>query len=157
MRRAVMILALACAPVAAPGVVYAQTQQAEAPLETCVAAAGASKVALEACRGRVSEPCLEQPGGDSTSGSVRCFDAETRAWTALLDAALARAGQDATRAAYLSSAQDAWVAWQQAECRYEASLYEGGTLARVVSSSCYADAAADRAIALIYAERTQPD
>jgi uncharacterized protein YecT (DUF1311 family) len=157
MRQAVLILALVCALPATPEVARAQAMQADASLDRCVAAAGASEVALQACRGSVSEPCVEQPGGETTAGSVRCFDAEAQAWGALLDAAVARAARDASRASYLSSAQEAWRAWRQAECRYQASMYEGGSLARVISSSCSADLTANRAIALILAERTQPE
>jgi uncharacterized protein YecT (DUF1311 family) len=145
-------MALALLPLSAPSA-QAQTETPSASLDACIGAAGASRVGLEACKGRVSEPCLEQPGGDTTGGAAMCFTAEARAWTAQLDAALTRAQADATRAGFLTQSQDAWLAWRQAECRYQASLYEGGSLARVIAASCAADLTADRAIALLYAER----
>ena len=135
----------------------AQSEVIDVSIEACVDAAGASIVALQGCKGRVSEPCLEQPGGETTAGARLCFLAEESSWTAQLQAALARAQADASRADFLRQSQDAWNAWRQAECRYQASLYEGGSLARVLGASCAAELTADRAIALIYAERTREE
>jgi len=133
----------------------AQADAAAPALDACVAAAGASRVALEGCKGAVAEPCIETEGGETTAGMYRCYDAEMRAWTSVLDAAVARAQADDTRAPLLLQAQETWRAWRQAECRYQASLYAGGSLERVLAMSCLADLTADRAIALIYAERTE--
>lgn len=154
MRRVGIVLAMvfACFGMSAPAA--AQTSTSDAALEACVAAAGASRAALEGCKSAVSEPCIETPGGETTAGMVRCFDAEARAWTSVMDAALQRASANATRTSHLTAAQQAWTAWREAECRYEASLYEGGSLARAQSSACYANLTADRAIMLLYAERT---
>jgi uncharacterized protein YecT (DUF1311 family) len=155
MGRVILVIAMALAAFIATPPAHAQTR--DASLDGCVAAAGRSRVALEACKGAMTEACLESEGGETTAGAVMCFDAETRRWTAQLDAALGRAGADDTRAAFLAQSQQAWTAWRQAECRYQASLYEGGSLARVLSASCFADLTADRAIAFIYAERNREE
>lgn len=156
MRRVVFIVTLALLPLPAPPA-HAQSQTGGQALETCLAAAGASMVALQACKGALSEPCLDQPGSETTVGSVQCLLAEERGWSAQLDAALARGRANAPRAQFLQRSQEAWTAWREAECRYQASLYEGGSLARVLTASCRADLTADRAIALLYAERTPVD
>lgn len=148
-----LLFAFAC--LAAPPPAGAQTQPSTDAVATCVAAAGASRAALNACKGGLLEPCIEAPGGETTGGMVSCYDGETRAWTSLLDAAVARAQGSESRAAYFAPSQEAWRAWRQAECRYQASYYEGGSLARVLAASCFAELTADRAIALIYAERTE--
>ncbi|HYD74313.1 MAG TPA: lysozyme inhibitor LprI family protein [Candidatus Binatia bacterium] len=153
MRRVILSMALGVIPFGAPSA-HAQTEAPSVSIESCIAAAGASNVALQACKGRVSEPCLERPGGETTAGAGMCFVAEEAAWTAQLNAALARAQTDTTRASFLARSQEAWRAWREAECRYQASLYEGGSLSRVIAANCVADLTADRAIALLYAERT---
>ena len=96
---------------------------------------------------------METDAGATTYGMVQCFGAETSAWRALLDDALARAMTNAERATLLAHAQEAWTAWRDAECGYQASLYAGGSLARVLAASCINDLTASRAIGLIYAER----
>lgn len=155
MRRVAVILVLAFACLSAPLPAVAQASNPNPALDACIAAAGASRAALEGCKGAVSEPCVEQPGGDTTAGMLRCYSAEALAWTAVLDGALARTRENEQRAALLGPAQEAWRLWRDAECRYQASMYEGGSLAPVIASSCNADLTADRAIALLHAERTQ--
>ena len=36
----------------------------------------------------------------------------------------------------LKTAQRAWITFRDAQCRYEAGVYEGGTIAPLVHSSC---------------------
>jgi uncharacterized protein YecT (DUF1311 family) len=155
MRRAGLTLLFAFACLAMPRAVFAQTPAPADGVAACVAAAGASRAGLNACKGVVLEACTETPGGETTGGMVACYEGEARAWTALLDAAVVRAQAGESRAAVFQQSQEAWRAWRQADCRYQASYYEGGSLARVLAASCYADLTADRAIALIYAERTE--
>jgi uncharacterized protein YecT (DUF1311 family) len=157
MRRVAIAVLLAFACLASPRPASAQTSSAANSVATCVTAAGASRAALDACKGVLLEPCIEMPGGETTGGMVGCYDGETRAWTALLDAAVARAQASEARASFFAQSQDSWRAWRQVECRYQASYYEGGSLARVLAASCFADLTADRAIALIYAERTEDE
>lgn len=151
-----MVVALALSGVEAP-VAQAQPQSDGNALETCLGVAGDSRVALARCKGVIAEPCIEAPGGETTAGMVQCYGAEAEAWSVQLAAAVARARADAARAPYLAQAEDAWRAWAQAECRYQASLYQGGSLARVLSASCTADLTAERAIAFLAAERSAED
>ena len=153
MRRVGFLFAFALALWGAPPA-FAQSEAPSVSLDSCVAAAGVSRVRLDACKGAIAEPCIETPGGETTAGLMRCYVAETEACAVQLDAAFARAQADDARAPFLAQSQEAWAVWRQAECRYQASLYEGGSLARVLAANCSAAITADRAIALIYAERT---
>lgn len=162
MRRVGLVAALAFAFQVTPVSAQIERQRAlldsgawQEALEVCVEAADSSRPALNECKGTLFGQCVEGAGGDTTAGMVRCYDGETSAWTALLDAAMVRARAREDRAFFLVRSQEAWRAWRQAECRYQASYYEGGSLARVLAASCFAELTADRAIALIYAERTE--
>lgn len=164
MRRVGLALLFAFACLGMPNTAAAQVAAAlrdrgdwDGALEACVAAAGASRAALADCKGALAIDCVEGAGGDTTAGMMGCYDGEARAWASLLDAAVARAQASEPRAAFFQRSQQAWLAWRQAECRYQASHYEGGSLARVLAASCIADLTADRAIALLYAERTQDE
>jgi uncharacterized protein YecT (DUF1311 family) len=153
MRRVLLaaLMALACAD-------PASAQRAEpsaVDLASCVAAAGGSRVALEACVGVIFDPCIETDGGETTIGMAQCYRAEGVAWTAELESALARATEDEARRPWLGPAQDAWSAWRDAECAYRASLALGGSMARVLSAACLADLTAARAIDFIHAERSE--
>ena len=98
---------------------------------------------------------MSAPDGQSTMGMIECEDREAAAWQALLDANLARLdGDDPTRAERLSAANSAWTAWRDAECAYQASEAEGGSLAGVIAAGCHSDVTADRVIALVWAERS---
>ena len=155
MRRVGLALVFAFAFQTAPTTAAAQDSgDWDGALEACVVSAGPSRASLADCKGSLAIGCVEGAGGDTTAGMVRCYNGEAHAWATLLDAALERARVDESRVAMLAQSQEAWEAWRQAECRYQASHYEGGSLARVLAASCIADLTADRAIALIYAERT---
>ena len=153
MRRMLAILALiaaSCSPVA-PQQAEAQAQPS---IEACVTAA-ATHEALWQCKSVVASPCLDTPGGETTYGMIDCNTAEAEQWQALLDAEIARLNaDDPDRSAALTTSADAWSAWRQAECAYQASEYEGGSLAGVMSAVCHSDITADRAIALIWAQRS---
>lgn len=84
-----------------------------------------------------------------------CWQGEVAVWRSQLSAALDRARDGATpaRAEALAQSQERWTAWLEAECRYRALMYEGGSLARVIAAHCVADLTADRAIAFLYEER----
>jgi len=127
-----------------------------APLEACIAAAGESPLALEACRGVILDPCIKTEGGETTYGMVQCYGAESAAWAVQMNAALERARADEARRAWLEPAQQAWSAWRDAECAYRASRFLGGSMARVLAAACIADLTATRAIDLIRSERA-PD
>ena len=83
---------------------------------------------------------------------MQCYAAETAAWNALLESSLGRARDNVNRRGLLDSAHEHWLSYRQSECAYQASLYAGGSLARVLQADCFADLTALRAIGLIYAE-----
>lgn len=145
------LMALACAEPASAQ----RPEPSAAGLASCVSAAGASRMALEACVGVIFDPCIETDGGETTIGMLQCYRAEGAAWTVELEAAVARAMDDEERRPWLGPAQDAWIAWRDAECAYRASLFLGGSMARVLSAACLADLTAARAIDFIHAERSE--
>ena len=125
----------------------------------CTAAAGDTTVAIVACIGAAADPCMDQPGGETTLGMGQCLTAETRDWDMLLNAwydkALQRAGSrdaasggEAPTAPVLRQAQRAWIAYRDESCRYEALRYQGGSMAGVAQASCLRDMTARQALRL---------
>ena len=153
MRRTLVILALiaaSCSPVAPQS---AEAQQ-QASIAACVAAA-TTHDALWQCKGVAASPCMNTPGGETTMGMIDCNGREQEQWQALMDAEIARVNADDDgRSAQLAASNAAWEAWRQAECEYQASEYEGGSLAGVMAAACSADLTADRVIALTWAQRS---
>lgn len=154
MRGMLAALAMAFAAFAGLTPAHAQQQQADG-LTACLERAGPSHMKMQACKGRLAGPCSETDSGSTTGGAMLCWQAEAAAWRSELDAALARArdGASLARGEALALSQERWTAWRDAECRYRALIYEGGSLARVVAAQCVADVTADRAIAFLYEER----
>lgn len=126
-----------------------------AVISACVAAAE-SRAALADCRGRISDSCDrdQDPDGKTTASSVICHQRERAAWDVEINTASdALSTEDPEAADLLRAAQQAWVLWRDAKCAHEASIYLGGSLARVVSASCLAEETAARAIDLIARRR----
>ena len=48
----------------------------------------------------------------------------------------------------LTVSQEAWIAYQDAECEHRASIYLGGSLAGIMSTTCHLDITAKRTIRL---------
>ncbi|MEO1038272.1 MAG: lysozyme inhibitor LprI family protein [Pseudomonadota bacterium] len=120
----------------------------------CVAAARARAEDASACVGRVASPCMERPGGDTTVGMVTCAGREHAIWDERLNAAY-RALRQALDHEYAQNrrealliAQRAWIRYRDAECSQQALQFEGGTLASVISTSCYLEMTAERALEL---------
>lgn len=156
MRRTLMVIALMAAACAQSAPQSAEAQQ-QASVAACVDAA-TTHDALWQCKGVVATPCLNAPENESTVGMIDCANREGEQWQALLDAEIAFLdADDASRSASLASATAAWANWRQAECAYQASENEGGSLARVTAAACGADLTADRAIALIWAHRNMAE
>ncbi|HVG31305.1 MAG TPA: lysozyme inhibitor LprI family protein [Pyrinomonadaceae bacterium] len=90
-----------------------------------------------------ADPC---PEAHTQLDMNQCADAQYRK----ADAELNRAYQQLVRAsggsdAKLKAAQLAWLKFRDAECDYEASAYEGGSMMPMVYSFCLRDATAARA------------
>jgi uncharacterized protein YecT (DUF1311 family) len=157
MRRWIAALVLIAAACTAQPSQPAQAQQSQpsADVGACMRAAHTREAMIE-CKSDMAEACMREPGGDSTSGMIQCFGAESEAWDAQLDAALQRLeSEEPTRNEYLSRANEAWLVWREAECRYRASENEGGSLAGVTSAACMSELTADRVIDLAAAGLTE--
>jgi len=117
---------------------------------TCVAEADGF-AARRACVGEVSLACQDQgDGGVTSAGMAMCANRERAQWEALRDAALGalRARESATQIAARDRALTAHAAWSQARCAYDASLYEGGSMAIYAAAACEMEQTADIALTL---------
>jgi hypothetical protein len=117
----------------------------------CLAQAAAEPQGRRACIGQVANACMQTPGGDTTMGMVQCINAETRQWEVIRHHQIAalQARESPTQIALLDAALAEHARWAQANCSYEASRYEGGTLARVVAAACMRDETADLTLSLL--------
>jgi uncharacterized protein YecT (DUF1311 family) len=102
------------------------------------------------CIGRISDPCLRQPGHESTTGMVECVDTETKVWDDLLNAdyqrLLGALGDKAAES--VRQAERAWIALRDADCGVPYEIYEGGTMARLDGANCVLEHTADRVLRL---------
>jgi uncharacterized protein YecT (DUF1311 family) len=155
--KAITMAALACLAACATGTAAQTTENAgnePAAVAACLAARldddrgdGARR-----CVGEAARACGRAmgDGGETTAGLVICAARERQAWRALLEqgAAALREREHSAQTALLEQALTRGEAWEQARCAYEASMYEGGSLAGVVSAHCLRDTTAERAIDL---------
>ena len=88
--------------------------------------------------------CMDKSGG-VTSEMLDCISAETKRQDVRLNNAYKRAGArlSVQRKRQLLDAQRAWIKYRDANCTFYA--FEGGTLAAVISNSCFMSATTDRA------------
>jgi len=133
-----------------------------AALASCVAvalppvdedAAGATETyGPHGCIGEITRACHRELGdaGDTTAGLVICASREEEAWQALLvqSTDTLRQSETANQRRLLDDALAQGTEWARARCAYEASLYEGGSLARVLAAECLRNTTAERAIDL---------
>jgi uncharacterized protein YecT (DUF1311 family) len=112
-----------------------------------------------ACLGRIQKPCLDEPGGETTGGALVCAQREQAIWDerAALSRRAVRERLSASRRGLFDAAESAWQAHRQAACAFEASIYEGGTLAKVVGADCYLRESAQHAIDLQADQRNLDD
>lgn len=148
--RAVLLMSLVLISVSCASPPRSVAQPASnRPVSECVAIAGPEQRA--SCIGDVARACMESPGGETTGGSVACFERERAQWQTLRESVVAelRGRESPTQLALLDTALAQHESWSRARCAYAASIYEGGSLARVVAAQCMRDAAAEHAIELI--------
>lgn len=100
------------------------------------------------CIGRISQPCMEEHGGDTTLGMKMCAVRETDAWDALLNAEYQRllGNLEGKAKDKLRAAQRAWISMRDGDCALPYAIYEGGTLAGVLAATCLLDRTATRTI-----------
>lgn len=104
------------------------------------------------CIGQYSSACMAlRPDGETNSGMIRCTAEEYAAWDVRLNTAYATYMQrlEAPHDAGLREAQRAWMALRDADCDFEASAYEGGSMQPLVQGGCMLDYAARRTIRLL--------
>jgi len=119
-------------------------------IRTCLKAESDAGRGGRGCVGKISDPCMKEPGGDSTVGMTMCLDREVKVWDALLNdeykqllSGLQEKAQKKVRAA-----QRSWIATRDADCEIPYALFEGGTIARPLAVQCLFDETADRALQL---------
>ena len=122
----------------------------QAGMEQCLQSAYERGARPEVCIGFVYNPCAETVEGQTTVGMIGCVDREHGFWDRLLNQSYRRLGntRDEGEEEALRDLQRQWLAWRDARCDWEASLYEGGTLARVVANQYFTEETARRAIDL---------
>lgn len=103
------------------------------------------------CIGVASRPCLEADGGETTPGAVACYNREREMWELLRDAISdnLRDTESPSQGALLDAALAENRRWAAARCAYAASIYEGGSLSRVVGAACRRDAVAEFTLELM--------
>lgn len=126
-------------------------QEGDAPaLEACLNAVREPSIAHgRTCVGVVSGPCV-QAGGYSTMEMVRCMQRERHAWRSLTERYVANlhARESQTQIAQLNIYLTESGTWRAAHCAYQASRYEGGSLAGLTGEACHTENFAEVAIVL---------
>ncbi len=102
------------------------------------------------CVGRISDPCLDKPEGQSTVGMVECIRRETKVWDDMLNAEYRRLLEllKGKAADTVRSAQRNWIALRDSDCQVPYEIFEGGTMAQPIAADCIRSHTADRAIQL---------
>ncbi|WP_182803052.1 lysozyme inhibitor LprI family protein [Paracoccus sp. MC1862] len=127
----------------------ASAQQYDPALIPACLGAAPDQTTRRACIGVAFQACMNAAGGETTAGMHGCLSPETAQWDEMLNAAYAELRQSPeARAVALRDAQRAWIAFVDAACTYEASAYEGGSLAGVVGGTCRMQRTAERALEL---------
>jgi uncharacterized protein YecT (DUF1311 family) len=101
------------------------------------------------CIGVGEKECLKQLEDTATTwGEVLCADSEREIWGQRLAASVAqmRAAMDPNRRPFWATAEKKWIAARDAQCDFEASIYFGGSLARLVRADCLLRETGARAI-----------
>jgi uncharacterized protein YecT (DUF1311 family) len=115
------------------------------------------------CIGLSAFSCSMTPGGDTTVGMIKCFKQELDYWEARLAAAYTKrreavqkndeemAKLNATVDSVietLTAMQTAWYTYRDASCRYEQSLWFGGTGGGPATMACYMHLTAQQSLRL---------
>jgi len=103
------------------------------------------------CIGQYTEVCTSISQNQSTHGMTQCASRETQAWTRQLEevSALIVNDLDENPTLAFETTQNAWEAHREAHCRFEISIFEGGTISSVIYASCFTQITAERALELI--------
>lgn len=150
MRALVFAFAGACALAYATSAARPAAASETSTIAACLA--GAEDAAgRRACIGSVNSSCQDAgDGGVTTSGMVMCAERERAQWAAIGDAAAATlaAQESPTQAAAQMRAREAHTSWLHARCAYDASYYEGGSMAHYSAAACVMGETANFALIL---------
>lgn len=141
------VLLIASAPIIAP----AAAEPSDAvTIRACLKTEDDAGRGGRSCVGKISDPCMKEPGGDSTVGMTMCLDREVKVWDALLNEEYKQllAHIDDKAQKKVRAAQRSWIATRDADCEIPYALFEGGTIARPLAVQCLLDETADRALQL---------
>lgn len=127
----------------------ANAQSALDPIAACLA--NAEPDTRRECIGIVTGPCIEEPGGETTAGSMLCHLRERDLWRAQVGTLTEqlRVRESTLQVQHLNAMLAAHEPWMQARCSYSALYFEGGSLARVVAAACLRTTTAELAINLL--------
>jgi uncharacterized protein YecT (DUF1311 family) len=146
-------LAIITLAVLFPPAARAQAPRADpadvAVIESCLKQQRAKDQRGDACIGVVADPCLEKPDGQSTAGAVACHTREHLVWDDMLNRNYEqlRLSLEQGQWAKLRDAQRLWIEVRKRSCEFYWEFFRG-TMASPMAESCYARAAADRALYL---------
>jgi uncharacterized protein YecT (DUF1311 family) len=101
------------------------------------------------CIGVIEKECLKSLEDTQTLwGEVLCADSERGIWSQRLAASATqmRVAMDPNRRPYWVAAEKKWIAARDAQCDFEASIYLGGSLARLVRADCLLRETGERAL-----------
>jgi uncharacterized protein YecT (DUF1311 family) len=119
-------------------------------LRECLDTLAARGAPARACIDIVAKQCGSEAGGESTAGALACEEREGEAWSTLLGEAtgtLQKAMSNTERDRF-AEAQDAWGAYRDAECAYEAARQQEPAQQSMDRASCLRRLIAARTIAL---------
>ena len=117
-------------------------------ITACLRESAEAEKDAHSCVGRISEPCMQTPDGQSTQGSVACAQREMQVWDGLLNEAYTKllTSLNTEAAEDVRKAQRIWLTLRDADCRVPYYFYEGGTIVQILGASCLLEHTADRAI-----------
>ena len=119
-------------------------------MRDCLDTLAARGAPARVCVGIVQRMCADEPGAETTAGAAACASREGEVWRMLLDETVASVDASLSNAERetFGRAHDAWSTYRDAECVYEASLYEGGSVANVERAACEGRLTAQRTLGL---------
>jgi len=131
-------------------------------IDVCTGMA-ADAAQAQACIGAAAQACIDSPDGYTTVGMGMCYGMELDHWDARLNVAYKalmklHEKSDASMKEYgatvpetapaLRDMQRAWIAYRDAACAYERSLWGGGTGQGPATAECLMRMTADQALML---------
>lgn len=120
-------------------------------IATCIAGEDEPGANPLRCVGRVSEPCLAEPGNDNTVMMAACLEREATIWDERLnlDYQALLAGLEGEAKAKLKAGQKAWLTVRDTTCEVESGFWLGGTGFGGALTGCLLRETATRDLSLV--------